>query len=354
MTSGPAAETGRVAVAPNGGRKTKAECAGLPITAEELAQTAAECLEQGAAMLHLHVRDGAGRPSARRRGLRARRSARSAPKSATGWSCRSPASRSAAIPRPSRWRSSSTRTRRRRRSPCASSRPKQKDEPLFGEFLERLKRLRVWPQIILYTPRRGRAPGGDAEAGTGSLRRTRGSLRARPLFAAPPRRAFRPAALSRPRHAAFRAHGASAPSAGGRRPASSPARCSAATCGSASRTIPSCRAASRRRPTPSWSALSPARSTIVGLATQDAQDLREEIARLDALNSVEFPRRPWSGASADEARETGVLPSAVLSRELAADAVSHPVEIIRPPPVPQRNVHAEPAFLRVLSRGEQT
>ena len=30
--------------------------------------------------------------------------------------------------------------------------PETKDEPLFGEFLARLKWLRVWPQIILYKP----------------------------------------------------------------------------------------------------------------------------------------------------------------------------------------------------------
>ena len=32
----------------------------LPLTADELARTAAECLERGASMIHLHVRDGEG------------------------------------------------------------------------------------------------------------------------------------------------------------------------------------------------------------------------------------------------------------------------------------------------------
>ena len=45
-----------IAVAPNGGRKTKADHPALPITPTELAATAAECLEAGAAMIHVHVR----------------------------------------------------------------------------------------------------------------------------------------------------------------------------------------------------------------------------------------------------------------------------------------------------------
>jgi 3-keto-5-aminohexanoate cleavage enzyme len=49
-----------VTVAPNGGRKTKADHPALPLTADELARTAAECLERGASMIHLHVRDKDG------------------------------------------------------------------------------------------------------------------------------------------------------------------------------------------------------------------------------------------------------------------------------------------------------
>src|ERR1700752_2099522 len=49
-----------LAVAPNGGRKTKADHPALPLTPGELARTAAECLERGASMIHLHVRDGEG------------------------------------------------------------------------------------------------------------------------------------------------------------------------------------------------------------------------------------------------------------------------------------------------------
>ena len=49
-----------MAVAPNGGRKTKADHPALPLTPDELARAAAECLECGASMIHLHVRDRDG------------------------------------------------------------------------------------------------------------------------------------------------------------------------------------------------------------------------------------------------------------------------------------------------------
>lgn len=50
-----------VAVAPNGARKTKADHPALPLGPEELAQAAAEALDAGAALFHLHVRDREGR-----------------------------------------------------------------------------------------------------------------------------------------------------------------------------------------------------------------------------------------------------------------------------------------------------
>jgi uncharacterized protein (DUF849 family) len=52
-----------IAVAPNGARKSRDDHGRLPITPAELAQCAADCLAAGAAMLHLHVRDGEGRHS---------------------------------------------------------------------------------------------------------------------------------------------------------------------------------------------------------------------------------------------------------------------------------------------------
>lgn len=46
-----------IAVAPNGGRKTKADHPHLPLSPAELAATAAQCAEAGAAMIHIHIRD---------------------------------------------------------------------------------------------------------------------------------------------------------------------------------------------------------------------------------------------------------------------------------------------------------
>jgi 3-keto-5-aminohexanoate cleavage enzyme len=45
-----------LAVAPNGGRRTKSDHPAIPLTPRELAQTAAECLDAGASMIHVHVR----------------------------------------------------------------------------------------------------------------------------------------------------------------------------------------------------------------------------------------------------------------------------------------------------------
>ena len=49
-----------LAVAPNGARRGKADHPALPITAAEVAETAARCLDAGAAMIHLHIRDRNG------------------------------------------------------------------------------------------------------------------------------------------------------------------------------------------------------------------------------------------------------------------------------------------------------
>lgn len=50
-----------IAVAPNGARRGKTDHARLPMTAGEIARDAAEALDAGAAMIHLHVRDAEGR-----------------------------------------------------------------------------------------------------------------------------------------------------------------------------------------------------------------------------------------------------------------------------------------------------
>ena len=52
-----------IAVAPNGARLTKEDHPALPLTADELAQEAKACMEAGAGMMHLHVRDNLGHHS---------------------------------------------------------------------------------------------------------------------------------------------------------------------------------------------------------------------------------------------------------------------------------------------------
>jgi 3-keto-5-aminohexanoate cleavage enzyme len=140
-----------VAVAPNGGRKTKADHPALPLTAGELARTAAECLERGAATIHLHVRDAEGRhcldPDAYRTTI--------------ARICQEVGDRlvvqitSESLGRysPSDQRAAVLRT-----NPEAVSlalrelAPEKADEKDFGDFLGKLKQMRIWPQIILYTP----------------------------------------------------------------------------------------------------------------------------------------------------------------------------------------------------------
>ena len=56
-----AADRVMVMAAPNGARRTQAEHAALPITAEELAADAVQLRDAGVSVLHLHVRDSAGR-----------------------------------------------------------------------------------------------------------------------------------------------------------------------------------------------------------------------------------------------------------------------------------------------------
>ncbi|MGQ0778872.1 MAG: 3-keto-5-aminohexanoate cleavage protein [Pseudonocardiales bacterium] len=52
-----------ITVAPTGAEHVKSDVAELPVTLDELVGTARECERLGAAMVHVHVRDGAGRPT---------------------------------------------------------------------------------------------------------------------------------------------------------------------------------------------------------------------------------------------------------------------------------------------------
>ena len=144
---------GRVvlAVAPNGGRKTKADHPALPTTADELARDAAECLERGASMIHLHVRDAEGRHCLDPEAYRA----------AIARICQAVGDRLViqitsellGLYSPAEQRAAVLKT-----NPEAVSlalrelAPEGADERAFGEFLGKLKQMRVHPQIILYTP----------------------------------------------------------------------------------------------------------------------------------------------------------------------------------------------------------
>src|SRR3954463_14301953 len=52
-----------ITVAPTGAETAKEDCPNLPTTPEDLAKTAIDCERAGAAMIHIHVRDRAHRPT---------------------------------------------------------------------------------------------------------------------------------------------------------------------------------------------------------------------------------------------------------------------------------------------------
>ncbi|MCP2301510.1 3-keto-5-aminohexanoate cleavage protein [Actinokineospora globicatena] len=52
-----------ITVAPTGAEHSKADVPNLPVTLEELVRTARDCERVGAAMIHIHVRDGAAQPT---------------------------------------------------------------------------------------------------------------------------------------------------------------------------------------------------------------------------------------------------------------------------------------------------
>jgi len=52
-----------ITAAITGAELDKAKCAALPVTADEQARAARECVDAGASVIHLHVRDDAGQPS---------------------------------------------------------------------------------------------------------------------------------------------------------------------------------------------------------------------------------------------------------------------------------------------------
>ena len=264
-------------VAPNGGRKTKADHPALPLTADELARTAAECLERGASMIHLHVRDKDGGHSLDPEAYR----------SVIARICEEVGDRlvlqitSELLGRysPAEQRAAVLRT-----NPEAVSlalrelAPEKTDEKDFGLFLGKLKQMRIWPQIIVYHPDEAERLGAMLKQGLipfdklsvlyvlGRFALTRTAIPRDLLpFIAPdmPRFEFVERLRLRPPRGRLR-H---------RRGAARRARA-----GSASRTTLRSPPAPAPPPTPSWSARPCARLEAVGLAAQTAEGLREEIA----------------------------------------------------------------------------
>jgi len=140
-----------IAIAPNGGRKTKADHPRLPTTIQELARAAAECLQVGAAMIHLHVRDRDGSHLLDAEAYRA----------AIAGVCGAVGDRlvvQIASDSLGRYGPAEQMAVVLKTNPEAVSlalrelAPEAKDERAFAEFLMNLKRMRVWPQFILYTP----------------------------------------------------------------------------------------------------------------------------------------------------------------------------------------------------------
>ena len=151
MTGAPARRQTAIAVAPNGGRKTKADHPHLPTTVEELAHAAAECCDAGASMIHLHVRgpDGAHVLDAE------------AYRAATACVCDAVGDRlvvQITSESMGRYRPGEQMAVVLATNPEAVSlalgelAPAAGDEALFADFLVRLKRMRVWPQFVLYGP----------------------------------------------------------------------------------------------------------------------------------------------------------------------------------------------------------
>lgn len=140
-----------IAVAPNGGRRTKADHPNLPMMPDELAKTASECLEAGACMIHVHVRDAEGRHLL---DSDAYGQAITAIRSAVGQRLVIQiTSEALGIYKPEEQMAVVRDVRPEAVSLALREFvPTEAAEPAFAEFLNWLKRERIAPQIILYSP----------------------------------------------------------------------------------------------------------------------------------------------------------------------------------------------------------
>ncbi|GEO15227.1 3-keto-5-aminohexanoate cleavage protein [Microvirga aerophila] len=140
-----------IAVAPNGGRRTKADHPAVPMTPEELARTAVECLDAGACMIHVHVRNAEGRHLL---DVDAYAQATAAIREAVGERLVIQiTSEALGIYKPEE-QMAVTRAVRPEAVSLALRElaPDEASEQAFAEFLTWLHRERVAPQIILYSP----------------------------------------------------------------------------------------------------------------------------------------------------------------------------------------------------------
>jgi len=150
-TPAPAPAPVPIAVAPNGGRRTKADHPRLPLEPAELAWTAAACRDAGAAMIHLHVRDEAGRhlldAAAYARALQA---VRAEVKESMVIQI---TSESLGLYTPAEQRAVVEAVRPEAVSIALRELlPEGGDEREFAAFLERLRAVQVAVQVILYEP----------------------------------------------------------------------------------------------------------------------------------------------------------------------------------------------------------
>ncbi|WP_434721789.1 3-keto-5-aminohexanoate cleavage protein [Mesorhizobium sp. RIZ17] len=140
-----------IAVAPNGGRRTKADHPALPISPDELAHVAAASLDAGAAMIHVHVRDRDGRHLLDAEAYRAAIAA-----IRTGVGDRlvlQITSEALGLYRPEQQMRVVLEVRPEAVSLALRELvPDQTHEAAFAAFLEQLRKEKVAPQIILYTP----------------------------------------------------------------------------------------------------------------------------------------------------------------------------------------------------------
>ncbi|MFC4175709.1 3-keto-5-aminohexanoate cleavage protein [Microvirga sp. GCM10011540] len=140
-----------IAVAPNGGRRTKADHPALPMTPDELARTASECLAAGACMIHIHVRNDEGRHLL---DADAYRQASAAIRQAVGERLVVQiTSETLGFYRPEEQMAVVRETRPEAVSLALRELvPDEASEPAFAEFMQWIQRERIAPHFILYAP----------------------------------------------------------------------------------------------------------------------------------------------------------------------------------------------------------